>query len=262
MPRIDAVRHRLAVGVTGGPTTVVDVGGRRFVSDPTFDPPGDYGPLRKTAPAALDPAELGDVDAVLVSHDEHADNLDRSGRVFAQHAPRLFAPPGAARRLSSTATGLAAWQTWRDHDVTLTAVPARHGPADGEVDADGFVNCEVVGFVLEVRDAPRVYVTGDTTSLSQVRQVRERFGSIDVAILHGGRAAVPHKFGGRPLSLTAEGVVAAVQVLEPQHAVVAHQTHWAHFGHGPADTAAAFEAAGLSHLLRASPLGTWSVLLD
>ena len=35
--------------VVGGPTTVLDLGGLRIVSDPTFDAPGPHGYLAKTA---------------------------------------------------------------------------------------------------------------------------------------------------------------------------------------------------------------------
>ena len=33
--------------VVGGPTTVLDLGGLRIVSDPTFDDPGPHGYLTK-----------------------------------------------------------------------------------------------------------------------------------------------------------------------------------------------------------------------
>jgi hypothetical protein len=34
--------------VVGGPTAVLDLGGLRIVSDPTFDDPGPHGYLTKT----------------------------------------------------------------------------------------------------------------------------------------------------------------------------------------------------------------------
>ncbi len=43
MTAISATRHDLAIGVIGGPTVVIDYGGTRFVTDPTFDEPRDYG---------------------------------------------------------------------------------------------------------------------------------------------------------------------------------------------------------------------------
>jgi hypothetical protein len=42
-----ATRDNAAM-VVGGPTTVLDLGGLRVVSDPTFDPPGPHGYLTKT----------------------------------------------------------------------------------------------------------------------------------------------------------------------------------------------------------------------
>lgn len=67
---ITAERHPLAIGVIGGATTVVDYGGLRFITDPTFDPPGDYGPYRKTSGPAIAPQDVSEVDAVLLSHDQ------------------------------------------------------------------------------------------------------------------------------------------------------------------------------------------------
>ncbi len=83
MASVDEKRQRFAVSVLGGPTTVVDVAGWRFVIDPTFDQPGEHGYLTKTAAPAIPASALGPVDAVLISHDEHLDNLDTEGRRFA-----------------------------------------------------------------------------------------------------------------------------------------------------------------------------------
>src|SRR3984957_18912441 len=74
----------VSIQLVGGPTAVLDVGGLRLVTDPTFDSPGSYpvpdGPtLTKLAAPALTAAEIGRPDAVLLSHDQHADNLDRAG---------------------------------------------------------------------------------------------------------------------------------------------------------------------------------------
>src|SRR6266516_4111143 len=73
-------RQECAAMVVGGPTTVLDLGGLRLVSDPTFDDPGPHGYLTKTAGPAVAEDQLGPVDLVLVSHDNHPDNLDGRGR--------------------------------------------------------------------------------------------------------------------------------------------------------------------------------------
>lgn len=72
----------------GGPTALISYGGLRLLTDPTFDPPGEYPRpgtsvvLRKVAGPALMIEEVEPIDAVLLSHDHHSDNLDRSGKAM------------------------------------------------------------------------------------------------------------------------------------------------------------------------------------
>jgi hypothetical protein len=42
---------------------------------------------------------VGTVDAVLLSHDQHADNLDLSGRSYLMQAERVFTTKAGAGRL-------------------------------------------------------------------------------------------------------------------------------------------------------------------
>jgi hypothetical protein len=86
--------------VVGGPTAVLDLGGLRIVSDPTFDAPGPHGYLTKTAGPAVKPDELGSMDLVLVSHDNHPDNLDDRGRALALAAPLVLTTRSGAGRLA------------------------------------------------------------------------------------------------------------------------------------------------------------------
>jgi L-ascorbate metabolism protein UlaG (beta-lactamase superfamily) len=135
----------LAVTLTGGPTAVLEVGGQRLLVDPTFDPPGDYPlgggrTLTKTLPAALGAADVGAVDAVLLSHDQHPDNLDTAGRALLAEAPLVLTTSAAAERLGGTAQALAA----------------------GEVTTVGPLT--VTGFVLHGDGLPTVYVSGDNAS--------------------------------------------------------------------------------------------------
>ncbi|WP_235660120.1 MBL fold metallo-hydrolase [Mycolicibacterium smegmatis] len=249
-------RLPFGVAVLGGPTTVVDIGGHRLICDPTFDPPTDYGYLQKLAGPAADESAVGDVDVALVSHDLHPDNLDVAGRAFALSAPVLLTTATAATRLGAPSVPLAPWTTWESPDgLAITAVPARHGPADGELNEEGFVNCEVIGFVVTAPDSPTVYLSGDNASVEIVREIRERIGGIDCAVLFAGSASVPAKFDGRPLSLTAEragrgrrgpGLTArgrgAPRRLGP-------------FPAGRCRHCAAFHAAGIGDRLCSAPLG-------
>ncbi|XVV08213.1 MBL fold metallo-hydrolase [Actinoplanes sp. CA-131856] len=253
MPRPDR-----AATVLGGPTAVINLGGLRIVSDPTFDAPGPQGYLTKIEGPACPAEAVGPVDLVLVSHDQHPDNLDTAGRAFAVAAPRVFTTPESAPRLGSRADGLTPWSSRTVGDLTITAVPAVHGPEDGDPDADGNVNCPVTGWILSGDSLPTVYISGDNASIRTVAEISRRVPHIEVAILHAGAARVPAKFGGRPLSLTGAGTAAAAAVLGVRAVIPAHYDGWAHFSEGLPQIETAFREAGISSALRVTPHGSWT----
>lgn len=140
----------------GGPTLLIEIGGFRLLTDPTFDAPGDYqsGPvtLRKTQGPALSAAEIGRIDAVLLTHDQHADNLDPAGRRVLGEAQTVLTTRIGAERLAAeglgVARGLAPWENveLRRPDggkLHITATPARHGPVGIEPIAG-----DVIGFLI------------------------------------------------------------------------------------------------------------------
>ncbi|AXH34617.1 MBL fold metallo-hydrolase [Humibacter sp. BT305] len=255
---IGAERSGVGVGVIGGPTVVIDLAGLRILVDPTFDPPTDYGRLVKTAGPAVQADALGTLDLVLVSHDEHADNLDEAGRAIAEAAPMVVTTPSAATRLGERATGLRAWESVEHPSgLTITATPALHGPADA-ITPEGWVNCEVTGFLLSHPESLTVYIGGDNASLAAVADVASRVRP-DIAVLNGGGAHVPARFDDRPLTFTSARVAAAAEVLRSPRVVVAHQDGWRHFADDAAATRAAFLAGGIEDRLVESPLGRWAL---
>ncbi|WP_410646736.1 MBL fold metallo-hydrolase [Amycolatopsis sp. cmx-4-54] len=250
--------EQLSIQVSGGPTAVIDYGGLRFVTDPTFDEPGHYGRpdgrpgLTKTAAASLDPADLGRIDAVLLSHDEHPDNLDHSGRKLLADVPLTLTTPSGAGRLGGTAKGLATWETVELERpgggvVTVTAAPALHGPEGSEK-----ITGEVVGFVLTGQGLPTVYVSGDNASLDVVRQVADRFGPVDTAVLFAGAPRLKPVFDGALLVLDSALAAEATRILGARTVVPVHIDSWEHFTEGRDDLVAAFTAAGLADRLRLS----------
>lgn len=265
MASVNADRQQFGISVLGGPTTVVDYGGWRFVIDPTFDDPGEYGYLTKLSGPAVGASDLGPVDVVLVSHDEHFDNFDREGRQFALNAPLIITHPGGAARLGPPAQGLAEWQTFVVDGVdgrppiVVRAVPAVHGPADGDRDSGGHVNVETTGFVLTGDGLPTVYLSGDNASLRAVADIALRCGPIDVAVLFIGAARVPVRQNGRPLTLTSCRAAAAAEVLGAKVVIPAHTDGWAHFTEGTDAVQRAFFDAGIASILAVAPLGEWII---
>jgi L-ascorbate metabolism protein UlaG (beta-lactamase superfamily) len=210
--------------------------------DPTFDEPGEYrnGPVTATklAGPAATAQQIGPVDAALVSHDHHIDNLDRSGREYALQAPRVFTTAAGAGRLGPSATGLRPFEHAELDGVRITAVPALHGSPEV-----GLGNGPVVGFVLEAEDRPTLYVSGDNASLDVVAVVAERFPDIEVAILNIGAAKLAAR-GDVFLTLTAELAARAAALLGVRAVVPVHQDGWAHLTQNAGDVLRAFEEAG------------------
>ncbi|TYB42873.1 MBL fold metallo-hydrolase [Actinomadura chibensis] len=245
----------LNVRYLGGPSAVLRIGGVRLVTDPTFDPAGEYpiGPrsLTKTSDAIAGPDDIGPVDAVLLSHDQHPDNLDTGGRAFLADVPLTLTTEAAAGRLGGTARALPNWEDVelpRPDGGTLrvTGVPAQHGP-DGTEQFTG----PVTGFVLSGDGLPTVYVSGDNASLDVVRAIADRFAPVDVAVLFAGAARTPVVDGD--LTLGSAAAAEAAGILRAARVVPLHFEGWGHFTQGRDTIAPAFAAAGLDarlHLLK------------
>ena len=228
----------------GGSTALIELGGLRLLTDPTLDPPParpPNGPYRTSTPA-LTAAELGPIDVALVSHDQHDDNLDVAGRAFLATVPLVLTTPAGAQRLG--ATGLAPFERVAAGPLTITAVPALHGPPGADA-----VLGPVTGFWLAGDGLPSVYVSGDNASLDVVREIAGRMGVPDVAILFAGAAGEPQFFDGAPLTLTAARAVEATRILGARTVVPIHTDGWTHYHEDGAAVAAAFAEAGLADRL-------------
>jgi len=235
----------------GGPTVVIDLNGLRLVTDPTFDAPGTYPSgtiqLEKTSAPALSAAEIGAVDAVLLSHDQHFDNLDRAGRAFLSDVPTTFTTPIGASRLGGNAVGLDPWQSTRIEgrngaSLHLTAAPARHGPPGIEPIAG-----DVAGFLLGV-DQPgdAIYVTGDTVWYEGVAEVARRYRP-KLVILFAGSAEPRGRFH---LTMDANDALETAHAFPEARIVAIHNEGWGHFAETDADLRQAFAALGIADRLQ------------
>jgi L-ascorbate metabolism protein UlaG (beta-lactamase superfamily) len=243
----------------GGPTALIEWGGLRILTDPSFDPAGtvyrfgDYV-LEKTSASALRLDQLGRVDLVLLSHDQHKDNLDDTGRAFLPHAGRVVTTPAGAERLGGNAVGLAEWQTIEVPTpglrvLRITGTPAQHGPA-------GKDRGPVTGFVLAPSNdaAPAAYISGDTVWFEGVAEVAKRFPAIRTALLFMGAAQVD-AIGPYHLTMTAEGAVEAARALEKATIVPLHYEGWAHFRESRPFIDGVFRNAGMEGHVQWMELG-------
>jgi L-ascorbate metabolism protein UlaG (beta-lactamase superfamily) len=237
------------ITLIGGPTALIEIAGFRLLTDPTFDAPGDYQlphvKLTKTASPAVGADAVGAVDAVLLSHDQHSDNLDHSGRDFLRHVPHVFTTEAGAKRLGGRAEGLAPWQaaelSKNGARLRVTATPARHGPAGIEP-----FSGDVIGFVVEADGAGAIYVSGDTVWYDGTAEVAKRFQP-RVVMPFAGAAQTRGPFH---LTMDTNDVVETARAFPSALIVPVHHDSWAHFRQDGNDLAVTFKALGIADRLR------------
>ena len=237
------------ITLIGGPTALIEVGGIRLLTDPTFDAPGEYRlphvTLKKTSHPALTAEQIGRVDVVLLSHDQHADNFDHAGRAYAMQAPRLLTTIVGAKRLGGVAEGLAPGEsralTNPAGTLTITATPARHGPAGIEPLAG-----DVIGFVLSLAGGRPIYITGDTVWYDGVAEVARRFQA-GLVLLFAGAAKTRGAFH---LTMDTNDAIDTAHAFPGAMIVPLHYEGWAHFSQSGDDLVQSFKALGIGARLR------------
>lgn len=242
----------------GTATTVLRLGPFTVLTDPNFLRRGQRAHLgyglwsrRRTEPACT-PDELPDLDALLLSH-LHGDHFDRVARAWLPPELPLVTTTHAARKLGRRTTraacGLEEWEEWtaeRDgHRLRVTSVPARHGPA---VLAKALP--PVMGSVLDLERAGqrllRVYVTGDTVPVPQLRAIGERLGDIDVMVSHLGGTRVL----GALVTMDARQGADLVEMLSPGSTIPVHYDDYDVFRSPLTHTIDEMRARGLERGLR------------
>ncbi|MGJ5176050.1 MBL fold metallo-hydrolase [Bradyrhizobium oligotrophicum] len=249
----------VAITLIGGPTALIEIDGFRLLTDPTFDGPGTYQlphvTLEKLSRPALTADAIGDVDAVLLSHDQHSDNLDHGGRAFLTRAPRVLTTEIGATRLGANAEGLAPWRetelTKDGQSLKVTATPARHGPAGIEPLAG-----DVIGFVLQPDGGAPIYISGDTVFYDGVAEVARRFNA-GIVLPFAGAAQTRGPFH---LTMDTNDTIETARVFADAVIVPVHTDGWAHFRQSAQDLRNTFDALGFGARLQLLEPGVRTVI--
>jgi len=223
----------------GGPTVLIEIDGWRLLTDPTFDPAGghyDFGwgtSSDKLTGPAMAVGDLPPIDAVLLTHDHHGDNLDAAGRTLLASVRTVVTTMAGKRRLSGDdVRGLASNEVTQlsapdRPTLEVRATPARHGPPLSRL-----VVGDVVGFAVRRPDADRValWVTGDTVLHAPLRAAAAAM-SVDVLLVHVGGVRFPVT-GPVRYTMTGARATELIDLVRPRVAVPAHYEGWAHFKDG------------------------------
>jgi len=239
----------LAITLIGGPTALIEIDGFRLLTDPTFDGPGSYQlphvKLEKLTGPALGADAVGEIDAVLLSHDQHSDNLDHAGKDFLTRAKRVLTTEAGAKRVGGHAEGFAPWTTTElskgGKSLGVTTTPARHGPAGIEP-----LSGDVIGFVLSPKNSAPIYVSGDTVWFDGVAEVAKRF-KCGVVLPFAGAAQTRGPFH---LTMDTNDTIETARAFPDAVIVPVHTDGWAHFRQNAQDLRATFDTLGFGKRLK------------
>jgi L-ascorbate metabolism protein UlaG (beta-lactamase superfamily) len=195
---------------------------------------------------------------VLLSHDQHSDKLDHAGKEFLQRAGRVLTTIAGAKRLGGHVEGLAPWAATEltgnnGHSLTITATPARHGPAGIEPLAG-----DVIGFVLTSSKAGSrpVYISGDTVWYDGVAEVARRFKA-GVVLPFAGAAQTRGPFH---LTMDTNDTIETARAFPDAVIVPLHTDGWAHFRQNAGDLRASFDTLGFGPRLKLLEPGVPTVI--
>ncbi len=194
----------MRITMIGHSTVLIELAGRRVLTDPYFGTWGNPAYARPAPPAKARQA-LTDVDLVLISH-HHWDHVDAKFlRMLADDV--IVVVPRRATWITKlhgakNVVGLGAWEARQMADLTITAVPAFHLALS-------------VGFVVQ-GGGHAVYFAGDTYYRSAAMQtIGQRF-ELDVALM-------PVTTYRLPMTMNEAQAVQATRDLHPTVVIPIHE---------------------------------------
>ncbi|KAI9272972.1 beta-lactamase superfamily domain-containing protein [Phascolomyces articulosus] len=237
----------------GTATALLEIDGISLLTDPVFcDAGSEYpypgGVLKQTTGPAVKINELPPIDAILLSHEDHEDNLDEMGRRLLD-GRRVITTMDGAKNLQPRpgVRGIQPWQTLPLNiggtTFHITGTPCVHVPGG-----------ECTGFILESPNfgttdgKPNViYISGDTIYMDELVSIREKY-HVSVAIIHLGAAKVPVPGHDGLLQITMGGNDAAklVRELGADILVPIHFESWLHFTEYHEELRKVFEDEGIN----------------
>jgi L-ascorbate metabolism protein UlaG (beta-lactamase superfamily) len=199
--------------------------------------------------AGLSIGELPSLDFVVLSH-HHGDHFDRVAARGLDHDLPVITEPHAACKLRKqgfrSPVPLSTWQSRvithadGDAEVRVTSLPGQHAPRPL-----GYVVPPVMGSLLDFsrdgRRLLRLYITGDTLMHDGIGQIAERFGDIDLCLIHLGGT----KVAGILLTMDGRQGVQALRTVAPREAIPIHYDDYTLFKSPLPDFRKAAGQAGL-----------------
>ena len=238
----------------GNATVLIRYAGFTILTDPTFIHMHEqtwlgYGlHTTRLVDPAIDIDQLPPLDLIVLSH-FHGDHFDEVAERELDKTVPIVTVPHAARELADrgfvTTYPLETWSsvTVRKGDTRLriTAAPGEHGPPIVDMALP-----DVMGSILEFLSPVdeilfRIYITGDTLVIDDLKELPRRYSDIDLALLHLGGTRVL----GVMVTMDGKQGVELMRIVDPKMAIPIHYNDYDVFTSPLSDFQNEVSAAGL-----------------
>ncbi len=238
----------------GTATVILRYAGFTILTDPNFLHAGDHVHLgygltseRLTNPA-INIEDLPPIDLCVLSH-YHGDHFDQLVEEKLNKDLPIVTTNSAVAELEARnfrgGIGLDTWESIEfvkgEARLRISSMPGQHGP--GIVD---FAMPDVMGSILDFETEAgerslRLYISGDTLIIDELKEIPARFPEIDIGLFHLGGTRVL----GVLVTMDDVQGVEAIQIIDPDTAIPIHYNDYDVFKSPLEDFKTAATAAGL-----------------
>ena len=241
----------------GNATVLIRYAGLTILTDPTFvhrheRVPIGYGlhATRLTKPA-MDIRDLPPIDLIVLSH-FHGDHFDQVAERDLNKSLPIATTPEAVAELGergfNNAYGVETWSSFTvrkgEAQLRIISTPGRHGPPLSHL-----VLPDVMGSILEFQSSDRtlfrMYITGDTLVIDDLKEIPRRYPNLDLSLLHLGGTRVL----GIMVTMDAKQGLELLQIVKPMLAIPIHYNDYDVFKSPLSDFQREMKA-GLEHKVR------------
>ncbi len=205
----------------------MQVAGKKFLVDPVLVSASPLSAFNKAFNGAstYQPEDLPNADVLILTHD-HWDHLDYETMInLKDRVSKVICPLGVGEHLEywgfdKNKIVELDWNEQTSVDgFIITALPARHFSGRGLTRNKSLW----ASFMLQSPAGGNIYLGGDSGYDSHYTAIKQRFGTIDLAILENGQ----YNDAWRYIHLVPEDLVKAVKELNPKRLFTVHNSKYA-----------------------------------
>lgn len=209
-------------------TMLLEIAGHKILLDPMLSQAGIMSAVPDVANTSNNPLvelpmaadSLMEIDAVLLTH-THRDHFDDAAKKMVPSEKQFFCQPADLDKLHeagfSQVQAVEDSVVWRDMQIIRTG--GQHG--SGEI---GQKMGPVSGYVLQAKNEPSLYITGDTIWCPEVENALDKYQP-QVIICFAGAASFS---SGGPITMDLEGISQICDHAPASRVIIVHMEAWNH----------------------------------